>query len=356
MRIIQILPVMAFGDAIGNDTITLDDTLKQSGYKSEVYAKFIDERLTERVKPLDKYIPEKEDIVIYHLSTGSDVNYEISQYDCRRIIMYHNITPGHFFAQYDIEAAKVCDSGYRAVKYLKKKADYCLADSDNNKQELRAMGYECPIDVLPILIAFDDYKKKPSPRVIRQYDDDYVNIVFTGRVAPNKKHEDIIAAFYYYKKYINPKSRLLLVGRHDFFPGYYSRLQKYVEKLGVDDVVFTGQVKFEEILAYYSVADVFVCLSEHEGFCVPLVESMMFDVPVLAYDSCAVGETLGGSGFLLKDKAPEVVAEAIHSIVSDPKLQEQIVQGQRQRLKDFEHDKVKKQFLEILEAFIAGDK
>ena len=122
MRIIQILPVMAFGDAIGNDTITLDDTLKQSGYKSEVYAKFIDERLTERVKPLDKYIPEKEDIVIYHLSTGSDVNYEISQYDCRRIIMYHNITPGHFFAQYDIEAAKVCDSGYRAVKYLKKKA------------------------------------------------------------------------------------------------------------------------------------------------------------------------------------------------------------------------------------------
>lgn len=124
----------------------------------------------------------------------------------------------------------------------------------------------------------------------------------------------------------------------------------------MDDVVFTGQVKFEEILAYYSVADVFVCLSEHEGFCVPLVESMMFDVPVLAYDSCAVGETLGGSGFLLKDKAPEVVAEAIHSIVSDPKLQEQIVQGQRQRLKDFEHDKIKKQFLEILEAFIAGDK
>ena len=355
MRIIQIVPIMAFGDAIGNDTLALNDTLNENGYTAEIYAKHVDERLNGSVKLLDTYQCQQDDVIIYHLSTGSDVNYEISEYPCRIVIMYHNITPGHFFTKYDIEAQKVCDSGRRAAGYLKKKADFCLADSGYNKAELIEMGYTCPIEVLPILIAFDDYKKKPNAQVIRKYKDGWENIVFTGRVAPNKKHEDIIAAFSYYKKYINPKSRLLLVGRHDFFPGYFGRLQKYVERLGVQDVIFTGQVKFDEILAYYEVADVFVCLSEHEGFCVPLVESMMFDVPIIAYDSCAVGETLGGSGLLLKDKRPEVVAEAIRMIMTDSKLKQQLIEGQRERLKDFEHDVIKEQFLGIVRKYITGE-
>lgn len=356
MRIIQMLPVMAFGDAIGNDTLSLDDTLSKSGFKAEIYAMYIDERLTNRVKRIDSYKCEPDDIILYHLSTGSPMNYDISEYDCKRIIMYHNITPGHFFAQYDVNAKEVCDSGLRAAGYLKKKADLCLADSEFNKRELEEMGYKCSIEVLPILIAFDDYKKRPSGHVIQKYSDDYVNIVFTGRVAPNKKHEDIISAFYYYKKYINPKSRLLLVGRHDFFPEYYRRLQGYVEKLELEDVIFTGQVKFDEILAYYKVADVFVCLSEHEGFCVPLVESMMFDVPIIAYDSCAVGETLGGSGLLLKDKSPQVIAEAIHLVVEDKKLKNQLIENQQKRLCDFQHDKIKEKFLNIMQEFIAGEK
>lgn len=356
MRIIQMLPVMAFGDAIGNDTLSLDDTLNRSGFKAEIYAMFIDERLTNRVKKIDSYKCDSEDIILYHLSTGSPMNYDISEYDCKRIIMYHNITPGHFFARYDANAQEVCDSGLRAAGYLKKKADLCLADSEYNKQELEEMGYKCPIEVLPILIAFDDYKKKPNGRVVQKYTDDYVNIVFTGRVAPNKKHEDLIASFYYYKKYINPKSRLILVGRHDFFPEYYRRLQKYAERLELEDVIFTGQVKFDEILAYYKVADVFVCLSEHEGFCVPLVESMMFDVPVIAYDSCAVGETLGGSGLLLEDKSPQVVAEAIHLVIQNKNLRTQLIENQRKRLRDFEHDKIKEKFLKVMQEFTAGER
>ena len=177
-------------------------------------------------------------------------------------------------------------------------------------------------------------------------------IVFTGRVAPNKKHEDLIATFSYYKKYINPKSRLLLVGRYDFFPEYYRRLQKYVEQLGVEDVIFTGQVKFPDILAYYKVADVFLCLSEHEGFCVPLVESMMFDVPVIAYDSCAVGETLGGCGLLLNDKTPAVVAEAIERVRTDERLKHTIIENQKIRLKYFEHSRINAQFIDIINRLV----
>ena len=116
------------------------------------------------------------------------------------------------------------------------------------------MGYNCPMEVLPILIAFDDYKKEPDRKIIKQYDDGWVNIVFTGRVAPNKCPEDIIAAFYYYKKYIQSKSRLFLVGRYDGTPSYKARLDAYVRKLDLADVYFTGHVRFDEILAYYHIA------------------------------------------------------------------------------------------------------
>lgn len=212
------------------------------------------------------------------------------------------------------------------------------------------------MEVLPILIAFDDYKKEPDKKIIKAYDDDWVNVVFTGRVAPNKCPEDIIAAFYYYKKNIQPKSRLFLVGRYDGMPAYKTQLDVYVKQLGLEDVYFTGHVKFDEILAYYHIADVFVCLSEHEGFCVPLVEAMYFGVPIIAYDSTAIGDTLGGSGLLLQDKSPAIVGEAIRLVAENKELRDRLVMGQKERLKDFAHDKIKKNFLEIMQKFLAEDK
>ncbi len=224
-----------------------------------------------------------------------------------------------------------------------------------NKQDLINMGYTCPIEVLPILIAFEDFKKKPSKKVLDLYDDDWTNIVFTGRVAPNKKHEDLIAAFTYYKTYINPKSRLIMVGSVTPGDAYFAQLERYLRELGVEDYHFTGHIKFDEILAYYHLADVFLCLSDHEGFCVPLVESMYFNVPVVAYDSCAVGETLGGCGLLLDDKSPEVVAYAIDRVVKDKKLRAQMIACEQERLKHFEHERIKNQFLNAIERFVKGD-
>lgn len=347
MRVIQMLPSLMYGDAIGNDAQALADTLKAEGYDTAIYADYINEKIENPlVLSIKDYECKSDDIIIYHLSTGDDMNYQFSQYECKKIIIYHNVTPAKFFVGYDRSIQEGCDSGLRATRYLRTKADYCFADSEFNKQDLIDMGYTCDIEVLPILIAFDDYKKTPSAKVIKKYkNDDYVNIVFTGRVAPNKKQEDLIAAFAYYKKHINPKSRLILVGNHLITPGYYPKLSRYIEKLGVQDVVFTGHIPFDEILAYYKIADVFLCMSEHEGFCVPLVEAMYFDVPIIAYDSCAVGETLGGSGILLNDKDPAVVAEAIQLVVENSDLQKKMIQSQRERLKDFEHDRIKEQFL-----------
>lgn len=357
MRIIQMLPTFAYGDAIGNDTLALQDTLRSAGYETEIYADVIDAKLgKDAAKQAEDYRYKEGDVIFYHLSTGSDLNYKITEYPGRRIVMYHNITPPKFFKGFAPDAEKACADGLRAARYLAKKTDLCIVDSAFNKTDLLAMGYDCPMEVLPILIAFDDYKKEPDKKVIKAYDDDWVNVVFTGRVAPNKCPEDIIAAFYYYKKNIQPKSRLFLVGRYDGMPAYKAQLDVYVKQLGLEDVYFTGHVKFDEILAYYHIADVFVCLSEHEGFCVPLVEAIYFGVPIIAYDSTAIGDTLGGSGLLLQDKSPAIVGEAIHLVAENKELRDRLVMGQKVRLKDFAHDKIKKNFLEIMQKFLAEDK
>lgn len=356
MRIVQMLPVLAYGDAIGNDTVTLKATLQDAGYHTEIYAEGIDPRLPEgTAMPVSDYEVMEDDIILYHLSTGNGLNYQFSQYPCKKLVIYHNITPPEFFSGYDPQAEYSCAKGLEAACFLADKVDFCFADSRFNKDDLRQMGYICPINILPILIAFKDFEQQPKHEIIEKYKDGFVNIVFTGRIVPNKKHEDLIAAFYYYKKNINSKSRLILVGGFGAEDQYYQALSRYVDVLELDDVLFTGHVKFNEILAYYNLADIFLCLSEHEGFCVPLVEAMYFDIPVIAYDSTAVSETLGGSGLLLPRKDPEFVAEAIHRVVVDENLRQKMITNQKKQLYYFDHDRIKAQFLNQLKKFIEGE-
>jgi len=173
-----------------------------------------------------------------------------------------------------------------------------------------------------------------------------------GRIAPNKRQENVIRAFYQYRK-LNPDSRLILVGSYLGMENYYQRLVKYAKALGIeDDVVFTGHIKFSEILAFYHVADAFVCMSEHEGFCVPLVEAMFFNVPVIAYDTSAISDTLGGSGVLLDSNDPVFTAHVINRVLTDEKLRESIVEGQKKRLEDFSYERIKDIFEKQLKGFI----
>jgi glycosyltransferase involved in cell wall biosynthesis len=348
---------LSYGDAVGNDAVALNDALKRNGYKTGIYAENIDGRFSGKiVQSMDK-IPElkADDIVLYHLSTGTALNYRLPKYGGRKVIIYHNVTPHHFFSGYNEGARRLCQEGEEGLKHLAKYADYCLADSEFNKQDMIRAGYTCRIDVLPILIPFSDYKKEPDKNIVRRYQDDtYTNLLFTGRIAPNKKQEDIIRAFSMYQKYYNPRSRLFLVGSYNGMESYYKQLETYARELQLKNVFFTGHIKFNEILAYYKVADYFLCMSEHEGFCVPLVETMCFDVPVIAYDSTAIGGTLGGAGVLLKEKNPLEVAGMLDYLQRHPDIRQLVVEGQRQRLRDFEHDKIEKQFIDYLETFKGG--
>ncbi len=355
MRVLQLMPTIAMGDAVSNDAIAVGKVLKAMGYDTGIYAENIDNRLpTGTVKHISK-LPRlsSADTILYHLSTGSQLSFQISDLRCRKGIIYHNITPSYFFRPYNGELEELLDYGRKGAAYLADKADFCIADSEYNKRELQDLGYKCDITVRPILIPFTDYSQKPDDAVMKHYDNDgFVNFLFVGRVAPNKKHEDVIRFFYNYQKHCNPKSRLIFVGSWQGTELYYRRLQRYIQALELKNVLFAGHVSFSQLIAYYQVADMFVCMSEHEGFCVPLVEAMYFGVPIMAYNSSAVPYTLGGTGILLKDKDPMVAALTAHRILNDSVLKREIVSQQRRRQQDFAYNTVKKQLEDQLRAAI----
>ena len=352
MRVIQVGTSVSYGDAVGNDMVAIYHALKEFGYDTDIYAEYIDERVKNIVKPIRK-LPElkDEDVILYHVSISTPLNYELEKWHGKKVVIYHNITPAYFFYEINPALADACALGIKEMKHLAKVADYALADSEFNKENMIDMEFKCPIDVLPILVPFDDYKKEPDQNTIEKYKDDgYTNLLFVGRIAPNKCHEDIIATFYQYKKYCNPKSRLFFVGNDGGMEIYAERLREYISALNLSDeeVIFTGHITFAQILAYYHLADAFICMSEHEGFCVPLLEAMCFDKPILAYDSCAVPWTLGGSGLLTDTKDPLVNAKLLDRLLTDDELKQTVVNNQKERLEFFAHDRIKEQLKEII--------
>lgn len=355
MKVLQLLPTLAMGDAIGNDVRALEKVLRDMGVQTGIYAEVIDGRLPEGTAyPVEK-MPRLsgEDVILYHMSTGSELNFSLEKYPCRKMMIFHNITPPRFFKEYNEDAMQSAEYGMRGLCHLADKVDACMADSSYNAEVLRELNYQCTISVRPILIPFSDYAKAPDPSIMEHYQDDgYTNFIFVGRVAPNKKQEDVIRAFYCYKKYCNPKSRLFLVGSYNGMERYYHRLRRFVGALELDNIVFTGHIPFNQILAYYHLADLFLCMSDHEGFCVPLVEAMYFGVPVLAYDSSAISDTLGGSGILLPTNDPMEAALAADRVLRDPDLRREVVAEQRRRQQEFAYQEIRKTFEEQLRTFL----
>lgn len=354
-RILQLVPTLSYGDGVGNDVLAIHKILEKNGYDTHIFAENIDKRISKKVASPVRKMPvlSEKDIIIYHLSNGCSLNDHLGEYVAKKIIRYHNITPPEFFSMYDGRNAVNCREGLSQMRELRTVADYCLADSEYNREDLIKAGYDCDIDVLPIVIPMKDYEKVPSEEVKKRYDDGLLNVLFTGRIVPNKKQEDVINAFFHYQKYYNPKSRLFLVGSGEE-TAYYQSLCEYVKQLGVQNVIFTGHISFEEMLAFYSLADLFLCMSEHEGFCIPLVEAMIFDIPVIAYQGTGVTGTLNGSGFPLFHKRPVETAGVMNYIQTHDEVRDTLIKEQRIRLKDFDGEKVGGQLLMFLQKKI-GD-
>lgn len=352
MEINQIYPDISFGDAVSNDIIEIRNILRDLGYSSEIYAQEISPKCLNYIKPLSEYKGNIDNIIIYHFALlGLDVTDLVKRLPDKKILVYHNITPTEFFNGYDSYLSNLCSKGRDELRSLIDHIDLAVGDSEYNCHELRKIGFR-QIEALPVVVDVSKYADYDPNLAADLSENNTINFLFVGRIAPNKKQDDVIKIFYYYNKYINSNSRLYLVG--------YKQVKKYVLELedmimrhNLSDKVFlTGLVDNKRLASYYRSSHIFLCMSEHEGFCVPLVEAMAFGIPVLAFAAAAIPDTLGNAGILLRKKDYAHIAELIDIIITDTALREKIVKNQLERSKDFHKDCIRPKLQDIIESLI----
>lgn len=335
MRAHQFVTALSYGDAIGDYTLEIQRLLRKNGYDSEIYSEIVHPRMAQHVRPMFDYEFEQDDdvLMIIHFSIGSELGLFIPYCRGKKMLIYHNITPFQWFIDVNSLLAYQCLVGRSQLVKLK---DYCplgMADSEYNRQELEQLGFQ-RTGVLPIRLNFERFNGTADPLTMKLYDDHRTNIIVVGRAIPNKKLEDCLKTFAYYQKYIQPLSRLIFVGLSGGFERYLFALRNMVTDLGAQEVVFTGHIQFEEILAYFKLADALVIMSEHEGFCVPLLEAFYMNVPVLAWDACAIPYTAGEGAILANERKDYAeMGEMLHRLCSDSELRSRILAAQQKQLR-----------------------
>lgn len=350
MEIHQFATSLTYGDAISNEMMEIRSMLRDEGYKSEIFIKFYDPRMAPFIRDYREYskFSAPDNIVIFHFSIGSPVSKLFFRIPDKKIMIYHNITPYDFFLDYHRILTRECYKGRLEIKLFSDKTDLALGDSEFNRRELEKAGYP-RTGVLPLLLDFSKFDR-PGDSVIRNmYSNGKFTLLFVGRIIPNKKFEDIIKTFYFYKKYFNPDSQLILAGEYRGMERYLSALQELVKELELDDVIFTGHISFSELVAYFETADVYLSMSEHEGFGVPLLEAFYKRIPVVAFAAGAVEETMNGGGLLLQQKNFPAAAAVIARLQQDQSFHNRIVESQAQALTKYKRDNVSRILMQHVE-------
>ncbi len=320
-RVHQVLATLGYGDAIGHEVLGIQRVLRAAGYESEIFVETADPRLEDQTIPYRELVGQTRasDVLIHHFSIGSRASRVAYALAGRMVLVYHNITPPEYFLGVHKDLVKLCFHGRRELTAYIDRCALALGDSEYNRQELEALGFRAT-GVLPVVPDFTHLAGTPDRLGAADFDDEWTNVLFVGRVIPNKKFEDVIRAFHVYRTRHNPRARLLLVGSYSGFERYLWMLHAIVARLGTPDVHFLGQVSNEALTALYDVADLFLCASEHEGFCVPIVEAFHKRVPVLAYAATAVPATMDGGGVLYETKDPFEVARLMEAVTDDERL------------------------------------
>ena len=341
-KIHQVLATLGYGDAIGHEVLGIQRVLTHAGFDSEIFVQTADRRLEDLTRDYRDLLEASDpaNILIHHFSIGSRASRIAYAVPDRQILVYHNITPPEFFIGVHEQLAEQCFKGRRELGIYPARVDLALGDSEFNRQELEALGFS-PTGVLPVVPDFAHLDVEPNDLIAGHFNDDLTNILFVGRIIPNKRIEDVIRYFHAYQRHFNPQSRLVFVGSYTGYEKYLAMLQELVADLGTSDVLFAGHVTDAELAAYYDIADLFLCASAHEGFCVPIMESFYKQVPVVAYAATAVPSTMDGAGVLFQTTEPLEVAALVDAVLSDDAVYDAIVAKQdealaRLRAKDFE--------------------
>jgi glycosyltransferase involved in cell wall biosynthesis len=326
--------------------------LRRRGHAADIFALTIDDDLRGDVRSYNEPDARRGDITIFHFALPSPMTKAFTRVRGTRVLQYHNITPASFFAPYDAGLYRLAVLGRQELASLAGRVDFALGDSDYNRRELEALGF-APTGVMPIAVDTGRLTGAPHrPALQKILDDGLINILFVGRIAPNKRIEDHIRLAEHYKRYVDTFYRFIFVGRSDVVPRYFAMIQALVGELKMppERFWFTGAVPDVDLAAFYRFAHVYVSLSEHEGFCVPLVEAMATGVPILAYSAAAVPETLAGAGMQFAPKDLEHAAELLGVLAYDDDVRDAVVEGQRKRLADFGDARVEREIDSMLAA------
>ncbi len=331
----QLLPDVAYGDAISNHAIAIRDQLRQLGYSSDIFCKRRADRLADEALLLDEAQPDSEAALIYHYGIGSDVTAVAIAHDGPKALVYHNVTPATYFTRYRPGFSWMLEVGRISLKRVAQYFPLSAGVSAYNAAELASYGFKSPA-VLPIIINPNRWNIKPASELLARLQDGRTNVLFVGRIAPNKKQDRLIEAFAHYRK-LDQNARLIIAGESRSFDPYFQHVLERCRQLELSDhVELTGQLDESALLAYYQTAHLYWSASEHEGFGAPMVEAMWFDVPILALGETAVPETLASAAVMYDNNEPlEEVARRAVDLVRDLSLRRDVIERQRLRRRDF---------------------
>lgn len=333
---------------MGNEVLALAGMLKARGVPSDVFCEVADAALAPEVRPWREYAGGANDVLLVHFSHSSPVYVEVFACRAKRVLRYHNVTPAHYLAGLRKGLAEGSEQARAALPLYANSVALALADSSFNARELQAAGFRNTV-VFPYVLNESLYGDPHGDS--KRGGDEWTNIISVGRIVPQKHLEDCLLIFDYFRRFIEPKSRLILIGAWDGAEAYLARLKRLVARLNLPNAIFTGRVPQAALMAHYNAADVLLSMSEHEGFCVPLVEGMRLHVPVIAFDAGAVGETMGGAGVLVRQKRWPEIAETIGIVLSDRDCRDRLIAGQRARARFFSAEDVEKRLDRVLALF-----
>ena len=310
--------------------------LRAAGVNSDIYAGETHRELRGAARNYKEWRGNSDAVLMYHAAIGCALGDWFVERPETLALDYHNITPPEYFEAWQPETGLLLAQGRAQLAKLAPRVQLGLADSAYNARELDALG--CPTtSVVPIFIDLSQWGAvDASARDHLKSTKRGTDWLFVGRVAANKSHHDLICAFAMYRRVFDAYARLWIVGGVSSGE-YWHALHRLADRLDVTDAVtFAGSVTQGELGAYFDAADVFVCVSEHEGFCVPLIESMWWQTPVIAYGSSAIPDTIGDGGLVLEHKQPASVAAAVARVVGDDALRNGLVERGLRRVEDFD--------------------
>ncbi len=323
MVVEQFLPAFHYGDATSNSAVAFHKYLIKNNIDSRIISLTSEKRIENQVVLFKNYKKNPKSIKILHFAIPSPLTDFFLKLSGKKVMIYHNITPSKFFIDYSDFLVKFTAEGRIHLEKLSDCFDISIGVSNYNASELRELKFK-NVKVVPLFINTTDYEKSFNKDYYELIKDERKNILCVGRVAPNKCLEDAVKALFFYKKYISPSIRLIIAGNTGSVPRYFYSIRDIASRfyLTSDDIIFTGHTMFEEFLSLYELADVLLSVSEHEGFCLPIIEAFCKRVPVVAYDSAAISETLGEGGLLFRDKSPEKVAALLNYVLSNREVSE----------------------------------